>query len=141
MSNPDFDFPLAKFQIWSTPDFLFYQNLEWLKFEPISKISNLTHSRFQFSKGKIENLEYSRFSFLPLEYENLEYSRFKQNSKSGVTKIMKLPLKRLKFHLLQIFIFKRQNCESGVLQNLIFLLQNFKSGVLQIFIFIEIWSE
>ena len=94
-----------------------------------------------FSKGKIENLEYSRFSFLPFENENLEYSRFKQNSKSGVTKIMKLPLKRLKFHLLQIFIFKRQNCESGVLQNLIFLLQNFKSGVLQIFIFIKIWSD
>ena len=42
---------------------------------------------------KNENLEYSRFYILPLENENLEYSRFKQNSKSGVTKIMKLPLK------------------------------------------------
>ena len=41
-----------------------------------------------------ENLEYSRFNILPFENENLEYSRFKQNSKSGVTKIMKLPLKK-----------------------------------------------
>ena len=35
-SNPDFNFPLAKFQIWNTPYFYFVQ-------------------------GKVQNLEYSRF--------------------------------------------------------------------------------
>ena len=59
----------------------------------------------------------------------MEHSRFFfafWNLKSGVTKILKLPLNKINFHLLQIFIFQRQN---------------WKYGIFQIFMFIKFWSD
>ena len=75
------------------------------KFDPTFKISNLTYSRFSFTKGKLKIWSTSDLDFFKI-WSSPDFN---------------FPLAKFETGVLQIFIFLLQNFESGVLQIFIFI--------------------